>query len=245
MVPENPSSMDNEANIFAEKPADGSLPNKKSLGKVPKKIHKAEREKLKRDQLNDLFVELSNLLEPERQNCGKASILGDTTRILRDLLAQVESLRKENAALLTESRYVTIEKDELKDDKTALQAEISGLQNELRLRMGYDPVWNNNPNLSTQTVPHQASIVHAVHQQQPTVIGQVYAAPPRELQLFPGAATTPESEPSSHVRRPHPRYPTPSATWPGQLIPSHPRTVQEERSSSTAGSSSEDGDSLN
>ncbi|KAK1258146.1 Transcription factor bHLH47 [Acorus gramineus] len=37
--------------------------NKKNPGKVPRKIHKAEREKLKRDHLNELFVELGNALE--------------------------------------------------------------------------------------------------------------------------------------------------------------------------------------
>jgi hypothetical protein len=37
-------------------------PDKRSQGKAPKKNHKAEREKLKRDQLNDLFVELSSML---------------------------------------------------------------------------------------------------------------------------------------------------------------------------------------
>lgn len=45
--------------------------------------------------------------EPDRQNNGKACILSDTTRIVRDLIAQVESLRKENAALQTESHYVS------------------------------------------------------------------------------------------------------------------------------------------
>ncbi|CAN6226702.1 unnamed protein product [Urochloa humidicola] len=65
-----------------------------------KKVHKAEREKLKRDHLNDLFVELGNMLD--RQNNGKACILTDNTRILRDLLVQVESLRKEHSNLQNE-----------------------------------------------------------------------------------------------------------------------------------------------
>lgn len=34
----------------------------RSQEKTPKKNHKAEREKLKRDQLNDLFLELSSML---------------------------------------------------------------------------------------------------------------------------------------------------------------------------------------
>jgi len=31
-------------------------------GKVPKRIHKSEREKLKREQLNELFLELASAL---------------------------------------------------------------------------------------------------------------------------------------------------------------------------------------
>jgi hypothetical protein len=44
--------------------------------------------------------------ETDKQNNGKATILGDTTRILRELLSQVDALRKENAALVKESHYV-------------------------------------------------------------------------------------------------------------------------------------------
>jgi hypothetical protein len=81
--------------------------NKKCDKKAPKRIHKSEREKLKRDKQNDLFNELGNLLEPDRQNNGKACVLGETTRILKDLLSQVESLRKENSSLKNESHYVS------------------------------------------------------------------------------------------------------------------------------------------
>lgn len=56
------------------------------------------------------YVEVNTVYfptEPAPQNSGKASILTDATRILRDLILQVESLRKENVALVTESRYVS------------------------------------------------------------------------------------------------------------------------------------------
>ena len=39
-----------------------SHPQKKNQGKVPKRIHKAEREKMKREHLNELFLELANAL---------------------------------------------------------------------------------------------------------------------------------------------------------------------------------------
>ncbi|XP_020099857.1 transcription factor bHLH47-like [Ananas comosus] len=228
-VSENPTST---ANSVTEKSTDGSPPNRKCQGKVPKKIHKAEREKLKRDQLNDLFLELGNLLESDRQNSGKASILGDTTRILRDLLSQVECLRKENAALQTESRYVTTEKNELKDENTALQTQITELQNELQARMGYDhPVWTNRTDsLSRLATPHPAISIQPPHhhnrhhpqplaQPPPAVIGLVCPTPPRELQLFPvSEPAREEGEAPSNVRRPHARYPASLDSWPGQLL---------------------------
>ncbi|KAK8955384.1 Transcription factor bHLH47 [Platanthera guangdongensis] len=117
------------------KPVNGLVSTKKNRGNVPKKIHKAEREKLKRDNLNEIFFELGHALDPARQNNGKATILCDTTRLLRDLIALIGSLKKENAALLNEFHYVTLEKDELRDDNAAIQAEIFRLQKELRERM--------------------------------------------------------------------------------------------------------------
>lgn len=47
------------------------------------------------------------LTEPGRHNSGKASVLGDATRLLREMISQVESLRRENASLATESRFVS------------------------------------------------------------------------------------------------------------------------------------------
>lgn len=39
-----------------------SPPSKKIQKKVPKRVHKAEREKLKREHLNELFLDLANAL---------------------------------------------------------------------------------------------------------------------------------------------------------------------------------------
>ncbi|CAL9132009.1 unnamed protein product [Musa textilis] len=229
MVSEDPATTANGSIVAAESP--GSLTDKKNQSRVPKKMHKAEREKLKRDQLNELFLELGHVLEPDRQNNCKASILGDTTRVLRDLFAQVETLRKENAALLTESRYVTVERNELKDENNALQAEISHLQTELQGRSLSVTMWNNNTNTSSFTQPQPTATVLPM-QQQPIIIGSVQANPVRELQLFPvERITTPPSTPPappSQVTRPHARYPAPLDLWPGQLLSSLPRTSQEE-----------------
>ncbi|KAK1301912.1 Transcription factor bHLH47 [Acorus calamus] len=51
-----------EVDAVAVDPVGRAFSNKRNPGKVPRKIHKAEREKLKRDHLNELFVELDNAL---------------------------------------------------------------------------------------------------------------------------------------------------------------------------------------
>ncbi|XP_020241662.1 transcription factor bHLH47-like [Asparagus officinalis] len=176
--------------VIPEHPVTGSPSNKKKQGKVPKKIHKAEREKLKRDQLNDLFLELGHVLEPRLENNGKASVLGAASRILRDLIVQVESLRKENVALMTESSYVTVEKNELKDENITLATEIARLNVELQERQQSDPI------------------------PQPPVT-PIYVLPPfhQDLKNMSEAETAPTT-----VRKPLARYPTPSDSWPSQIL---------------------------
>lgn len=208
----------------------GSVINNKCEKKVPKKIHKSEREKRKRGTQNDLFSELGAMLEPDRQNNGKACVLGDTTRILKDLVSQVESLRKENITLKNESHYVVLERNELCDDNSMLRSEILELHNKLRVRQQSDPIWSQDSTRSALAASYLTSRVFPVqHSQhlpvitattlplQPVINEQSYAAPPRELQLFPevSSASTEDSELSqdqglsNSVTRPRARYQTP------------------------------------
>ncbi|XP_058083855.1 transcription factor BHLH062 isoform X2 [Magnolia sinica] len=218
------------------------MANKKNPGKPPKKIHKAEREKLKRDHLNELFLELGHALEPARQNSGKASILGDTTRLLRELLVQVDCLKKENAALLTESHYVNVEKNELRDENAVLGTEIEKLQNQLRERMQSVHAWSNPTDAAPIQLQHCNStlpstlenqlplpVVDPVLQPPPVMGPPVFVIPlSHEVQAYPEAEIVQVShKPPSHVRRPHARYPTPSDSWPSQLLVKQPGTAQE------------------
>uniref|UniRef100_A0ACD5WX96 Uncharacterized protein n=1 Tax=Avena sativa TaxID=4498 RepID=A0ACD5WX96_AVESA len=225
----------------AEKLLNGPVTESKCKKKAPRKIHKAEREKHKRDLLNDLFGELGDMLEADRQNNGKACILTDTTRILRDLLPQLESLRKENSTLQNESHYVTMERNELQDENGVLRNEILELQNELATRLtgaaGLPlPVPSTDiPSQQPMPSPIIASAIFPPLQQ---------PAPPRELKLFPDAASdvegpepSEEQEAPNHVARPQARYPTQSAAWPVSL--GLPRMEDEQCSSSTTGSSKE------
>ncbi|RCV44565.1 hypothetical protein SEVIR_9G389000v4 [Setaria viridis] len=249
----------------ADKLLHGPIAGKKCKKAAPRKVHKAEREKLKRDHLNDLFVELGNMLEADRQNNGKACILTDTTRILRDLLLQVESLRKEHSNLQNESHYVAIERNELQDENGVLRKEISELQDELRMRTSSNPAdWGHGNAGLNPPVPHPASAVFSSQQamQPPTiastvfplqpplapsaVIEQSYATPPSlELKLFPGAESvevherSEDQEAPNHVARPQARYPPQSASWPVTLFSGLPRMEDEQCSSSTTSSSKE------
>ncbi|XP_008808049.1 transcription factor BHLH062-like [Phoenix dactylifera] len=231
MVTEPLSSMTNEENVITEQPVGRLVPNKKNTGKVPKKEHKAKREKLKRDHLNELFSELGHALEPAKQNNGKASILGDATRLLQDLIARVGSLRKENAALVSESCYVAVEKNELIDENAVLGAEIARLRNELHERMHTNTVWHNGAEVAPPTLPQPTSAVLPV--QQPPV-GPLYVTPLHQ-DLHPSSDTgnIPTSKPPSHVRRPHARYPTPSDSWPLELLSRHQRAAHEALHNST------------
>ncbi|KAH6801202.1 basic helix-loop-helix DNA-binding superfamily protein [Perilla frutescens var. hirtella] len=108
------------------------ISSKKNHGNIPKRIHKAEREKMKREHSNDLFLALANSLELSDQNSSKASVLIEANRAVKDMLVQIQCLRKQNAALLSESQYVTVEKSELKDENTALEAEIDKLRTKIK-----------------------------------------------------------------------------------------------------------------
>ncbi|PNT74702.1 transcription factor BHLH062 isoform X2 [Brachypodium distachyon] len=237
----------------------GPVMNKKREKKAPKKAHKSEREKRNRGTQNDLFTELGAMLD--RQNNGKACVLGDTTRILKDLVSQVESLRKENVTLKNESHYVVLERNELRDDNSILRNEILELQNELRVRLQSNPICSQGTTRPAPTVSYPTGRAFPVQQhlahlpvittmtlplQQPVITEQCYAAPPRELQLFPEAASasTEDSELSqdqgisNNVTRPQARYPTPMAMLPANQFPIPSTTGDEQQCSS--GTSEED-----
>ncbi|PSS07898.1 Transcription factor bHLH47 like [Actinidia chinensis var. chinensis] len=199
---------------------DGSHSVKKNQGKVPKRIHKSEREKLKREHLNELFLTLANSLGPSQQNNGKASILGETTRFLKEMHTQIECLKRENATLLSESQYLTIEKNELQDENTALEAQIGKLRIEIDER-----VVHSKPDLNVppQEEPTSHFLVEPVLQQAPYV-NPVYVIPVRsDLPAYPEHETTQLARrPTSNVSKPHARYPNASDSWPTQLLEKQP-----------------------
>ncbi|CAL9782146.1 unnamed protein product [Musa acuminata subsp. burmannicoides] len=139
-----------------------------------RKVQKADREKLRRDRLNEQFLELGNALDPDRPKNDKATILGDTIQMLKDLTAQVNRLKSEYNSLSEESRELTQEKNELRDEKAKLKSEIDDLnvQYQQRLRVFY-PWATMDPSLvigrppypfpMPVPIPSAAIPIHPVH----------------------------------------------------------------------------------
>ncbi|KAK1432859.1 hypothetical protein QVD17_09761 [Tagetes erecta] len=180
-------------------PADENVATKKKKSSCSKKIghrkiHKAEREKLKRDYMNDLFFELTKALESASQNSGKSSALTETIRIIQDLKAQVESLKKENLVLLAESQYIAVEKDELKEENNAIEGHIKKLQSQIDERAHSESLWTQGCN---------------------PVAGSVFVLP------IQNDSVTKQHVPI--VSKPHARYPSPSDSWPFNILSEQPR----------------------
>ncbi|KAJ9140444.1 hypothetical protein P3X46_031093 [Hevea brasiliensis] len=215
MGSDGPPSAADEVNVAVETTGKRSCAGK-NKGKVPKRIHKAEREKLKREQLNELFLELASALELTQPNNGKATVLSEATRLLKDVLGLIERLKKENVSLLSESHYVTIEKNELKEENSALETQIEGLQNELETRVAQS---KPDLNVSPPEFHHPGLTPHfpgeslglpasdATLQQAPHLFVVPFHP---DLQAYPLTTT--------NVSKPHARYPTPADSWPSQLL---------------------------
>ncbi|XP_038902535.1 transcription factor bHLH121 [Benincasa hispida] len=104
-----------------------------------RKVQKADREKLRRGRLNEQFVELGNILDPDRPKNDKATILMDTIQLLKDLTSQVNKLKTEYATLTEESNELAQEKNDLREEKALLKSDIENLnaQYQQNLRATY------------------------------------------------------------------------------------------------------------
>lgn len=195
-------------------------PRKKNPNKVPRKIHKAEREKLKRDHMNDLFVDLSKTLDLNHPSNGKASMLRETIRLLGELLAQVDHLKKENEALLSESNYVTIEKNELLEDNSALDAQIKKLQSEIEERENSSNSGYSQSNGLTPASEDQVTMPPLHNSSDSTsVLGPIYVMPLHpNSQVYPSPYSETNTSMVSSVSRPQPRYPSSSDSWPLHIL---------------------------
>ncbi|KAJ9153710.1 hypothetical protein P3X46_027124 [Hevea brasiliensis] len=94
---------------------------------------KACREKLRRDRLNDKFLELGSILEPGRPpKTDKAAILVDAVRMVTQLRGEAQKLKDSNSSLQEKIKELKAEKNELRDEKHRLKAEKDKLEQQLK-----------------------------------------------------------------------------------------------------------------
>ncbi|KAL5070965.1 hypothetical protein RYX36_021852 [Vicia faba] len=108
---------------------------------VARKVQKADREKIRRDRLNDQFHELGNALDPDRPRNDKATIISETIQVLKDITAEVDRLKTEHKALSEESRELVQEKNELREEKASLKSDIQNLNSQYQQRVRVMPPW--------------------------------------------------------------------------------------------------------
>ncbi|XP_004294336.1 PREDICTED: transcription factor ILR3-like [Fragaria vesca subsp. vesca] len=94
---------------------------------------KACREKLRRDRLNDKFLELGSILEPGRPpKTDKAAILIDAVRMVNQLRGEAQKLKDSNSSLQEKIKELKTEKTELRDEKQRLKSEKEKLEQQLK-----------------------------------------------------------------------------------------------------------------
>ncbi|KAK8706087.1 hypothetical protein V6N13_049664 [Hibiscus sabdariffa] len=94
---------------------------------------KACREKLRRDRLNDKFMELGSILEPGRPpKTDKSAILIDAVRMVTQLRGEAQKLKDSNSSLQERVKELKAEKNELRDEKQRLKADKEKLEQQLK-----------------------------------------------------------------------------------------------------------------
>uniref|UniRef100_A0A7N0TYT9 BHLH domain-containing protein n=1 Tax=Kalanchoe fedtschenkoi TaxID=63787 RepID=A0A7N0TYT9_KALFE len=106
---------------------------------------KACREKLRRDRLNDKFIELGSILEPGRPpKTDKAAILVDAVRMVTQLRSDAQKLKESNLSLQEKIKELKVEKNELRDEKQRLKLEKETLEQQLKV-MNAQPAYVPQP----------------------------------------------------------------------------------------------------
>ncbi|KAA3486795.1 transcription factor ILR3 [Gossypium australe] len=94
---------------------------------------KACREKLRRDRLNDKFMELGAILEPGRPpKTDKSAILVDAVRLVTQLRDEAQKMKDSNSSLQERIKELKAEKNELREEKQRLKAEKEKLEQQLK-----------------------------------------------------------------------------------------------------------------
>ncbi|KAK1417042.1 hypothetical protein QVD17_26164 [Tagetes erecta] len=101
---------------------------------------KAGREKMRRDRMNERFMELGSILEPGRQpKTDKTALLSDAIRTIKQLRDEAEKLNESNAELHEKIKELKAEKNELRDEKQRLKVDKDKLEQQIKSINGCQP----------------------------------------------------------------------------------------------------------
>ncbi|WOH05712.1 hypothetical protein DCAR_0625132 [Daucus carota subsp. sativus] len=101
----------------------------RSDGCNPASGSKACREKLRRDRLNERFMELASILEPGRPaKTDKTAILSDAVRMVTQLQSEARKLKESNEELQEKIKELKAEKNELRDEKQRIKMDKEKLE---------------------------------------------------------------------------------------------------------------------
>ncbi|KAL2547863.1 Transcription factor ILR3 [Forsythia ovata] len=94
---------------------------------------KACREKLRRDRLNERFLELGSILDPGKApKTDKCAILCDAVRMVTQMRVEAQQLKESNQDLLEKIKELKAEKNELRDEKLRLKADKEKLEQQIK-----------------------------------------------------------------------------------------------------------------
>jgi FtsZ-binding cell division protein ZapB len=107
---------------------------------------KACREKMRRDKLNDRFLELGSILDPGRPlKMDKALILGDTVRMVTKLREEAQMLKESKDSLQDKINELKAEKNEIRDEKQRLKSEKENLEWKVKAMSCQQPSFLSHP----------------------------------------------------------------------------------------------------
>ncbi|KAG6767080.1 hypothetical protein POTOM_028259 [Populus tomentosa] len=110
---------------------------------VAREVQEADREKLRKDNPYEQFLELLYYylnshfrgirdVHPDRPKNDKSTVLTDVIQVLKDLTSKVDRLQVQCATLSGESCELMQEKNELREERASLKAEIENLNAQYR-----------------------------------------------------------------------------------------------------------------
>ncbi|PQP91542.1 hypothetical protein Pyn_07599 [Prunus yedoensis var. nudiflora] len=106
--------------------------------------------KLRRNRLNERFLELVSVLDPGRlPKTDKAAILTDAVRVLTQLQSESKKLKETIESLQANIKELKAEKSELRDEKQRLRVEKEKLEQQVIAMSAQNGLLPRSPAIST------------------------------------------------------------------------------------------------